>query len=252
LTYQASVPGGPVGEGRVQLLGAEGVSVISDIDDTIKITEIPAGKEVVALNTFFRPFASVGQPDNMNNMYNGSIPTPGGFTLGPGASFHYVSGGPWQLYEPLAAYLMGESHFPAGSFHLRTVDLGHSAIGQWNHLVEIAEKAFNLAQTQQPPIQQNDAYKQNATYKHKIDVIQKLMTALSGRKFLMFGDSGEYDPEVYGTILSQPRVSKMVKETTIREVKGLAADDPRRLAMKRMNMFVRVAPPIKPGKQFDS
>jgi len=43
------------------------------------------------------------------------------------------------------------------------------------------EKAFNLAQPSQ--IQQND------TYKHKIDVIQKLMTALPGRKFLMFGDS---------------------------------------------------------------
>jgi len=51
--------------------------VISDIDDTIKITEIPAGSEVVALNTFFRHFASVEQPDNMLSMYQGSISTPG-------------------------------------------------------------------------------------------------------------------------------------------------------------------------------
>src|SRR5260370_22693563 len=125
LSYEASVPGGPVGEGRVQLLGAEGVSVISDIDDTIKITEIPAGSEVVALNTFFRPFASVEQPDNMLSMYQG-------FTSKPGVSFHYVSGGPWQLYELLAAYLIDDRHFPAGSFHLRTRDLGHSAPGQWS------------------------------------------------------------------------------------------------------------------------
>ena len=240
LAYQASVSGGPVVEGRVRLLGAQGLSVISDIDDTIKITEIPAGTKVVALNTFFRPFASVVQPDNMVSMYSGSILTPGGLTLGPETSFHYVSGGPWQLYEPLAAYLIGDSHFPAGSFHLRTVDLGHSASGQWNHLVELAEKAFNLAQPEPDQIQQND------TYKHKIDVIEKLMTALPGRKFLMFGDSGEFDPEVYEAILSQPKFSKMVKETTIRDVKNLAANDPRRL--ESMKMFVRDAPPILHGK----
>ena len=233
LTYQASVSGGgPVGEGRVQLLGAEGVSVISDVDDTIKITEIPAGSEVVALNTFFRRFASVEQPDNMLSMYQG-------FTSNPGVSFHYVSGGPWQLYELLAAYLIDDRHFPAGSFHLRTVDLGHSATGQWS--VALVEKAFNLAPPQ-AQIQQND------TYKHKIDVIQKLMTALPGRKFLMFGDSGEFDPEVYGAILSQPKFSQMVKEITIREVKGLAPNDPRRLEMQRLKMIVRDAKPIIPGK----
>jgi phosphatidate phosphatase APP1 len=240
LTYQASVSGGsPVGKGRVQLLGAEGVSVISDIDNTIKITEIPAGSEVVVLNTFFRHFASVEQPDNMLSMYQGSIPTPGGFTLKPGVSFHYVSGGPWQLYRPLAAYLIDESHFPAGSFHLRTVNFGRSAIGQW--LVALAEKAFNLAQ---PPAQ----IQQNDTYIHKIDVIQKLMTAMPGRTFLMFGDSGEYDPEVYEAILNQQKFSQMVKETTIREVKGLAPNDPRRLKMRSVNMFVRDAPPIVHGK----
>jgi phosphatidate phosphatase APP1 len=161
-------------------------------------------------------------------------------------SFHYVSGGPWQLYRPLAAYLIDDMHFPAGSFHLRTVNLEHSAIGHWKDLVEVVEKAFNLAQPQPDQIQQND------TYKHKIDVIQKLMTALPGRKFLMFGDSGEFDPEVYGAILSQPKFLPMVKETSIRDVKRLAADDPRRLAMKSMKMFVRDAPPIVHGKsQFD-
>jgi phosphatidate phosphatase APP1 len=254
LTYEASVAGSPVGEGRVQLLGPEGVSVISDVDDTIKITEIPAGKKVVALNTFFRPFASVVQPDNMLSMYQGSISTPGGFTLNPGVSFHYVSGGPWQLYRPLAAYLIDDRHFPEGSFHLRTVDLGHSAGGQWNHLVELAEKAFNLAQPETAAqIQQNETYKQNDTYKHKIDVIQKLMTALPGRKFLMFGDSGEFDPEVYRAIKIQPKFSQMVKEITIRDVKDLAASDQRRLEnMRSMNMIVRKAPTIADGRsQFD-
>ncbi len=128
---------------------------------------------------------------------------------------------------------------------MRTVNFGRSAIGQW--LVALAEKAFNLAQ---PPAQ----IQQNDTYIHKIDVIQKLMTAMPGRTFLMFGDSGELDPEVYGAILSQPKFSQMVKETTIRDVKNLAANDPQRLqSMTSMKMIVRDAAPIVHGKsQFDA
>ncbi len=121
--------------------------------------------------------------------------------------------------------------------------MGQSAIGQGMRLVALVEKAFNLAQQPQP-----DQIQQNDTYKHKIDVIQKLMTALPGRKFLMFGDSGEFDPEVYGAILSQPKFSQMVKEITIREVKGLAPNDPRRLEVQRLKMIVRDAKPIVPGK----
>jgi phosphatidate phosphatase APP1 len=47
----------------------------------------------------------------------------------------------------------------------------------------------------------------------------------------MFGDSGEYDPEVYETILNQEKFRPMVTETSIRDVKGLAANDPRRQKM---------------------
>jgi len=42
------------------------ISVISDIDDTIKITEIPAGPKVVVWNTFFRDFAAAS---GMATMY---------------------------------------------------------------------------------------------------------------------------------------------------------------------------------------
>jgi len=241
LTYHASVADGIASEGRVQLLAPQGLSVVSDIDDTIKITEIPAGAEIVALNTFFRAFASVDQPDNMAKMYNGTIPTPGRHALDARVSFHYVSGGPWQLYEPLSEYLIDQSHFPSGSFHLRSVDLAQSAHSEWKHLVELVENAFNLAQ---PAV----SVQQNETYKHKIKVIQELMSALPGRKFVMFGDSGEFDPEVYEAILGKPEFRQMVTETTIRDVKGLAADDRRRLEMQGMQIIVRdVARPIKHG-----
>ncbi len=60
LSYRA-ISRGVGSEGLVQLLGVpKGNQMISDIDDTIKITEIPAGTEVVLRNTFLRPdFAEV-------------------------------------------------------------------------------------------------------------------------------------------------------------------------------------------------
>jgi hypothetical protein len=47
LTYRATSKEHS-GIGRVQLIESTGISVVSDIDDTIKITEIPAGSKVVS------------------------------------------------------------------------------------------------------------------------------------------------------------------------------------------------------------
>jgi hypothetical protein len=44
------------GTGRVRLLEPQGRSVVSDIDDTIKVSEIPAGTRVVLRNTFLREY----------------------------------------------------------------------------------------------------------------------------------------------------------------------------------------------------
>ena len=70
--------------GRMRLIEPEGLSVISDVDDTIKITEIPAGPAIVMRNTFLRPY----------NAVPGMLENYGAF--GTDTSFHYVSGGPWQ------------------------------------------------------------------------------------------------------------------------------------------------------------
>ena len=68
LTYAASVSGGPVGEGRVQLLGAQGVSVISDIDDTIKITEIP-GRDAGRCAQHFLPSLRLSREAGQHAQY---------------------------------------------------------------------------------------------------------------------------------------------------------------------------------------
>lgn len=82
------------------------VRVISDIDDTIKISQV-RDKPALLLNTFCRPFRPV---PGMADLYRDWETA--------GARFHYVSGSPWQLYPPLAEFVR-DHNFPAGSFHMK-------------------------------------------------------------------------------------------------------------------------------------
>lgn len=92
-------------EGRIHLVKSHGLSVISDIDDTIKDTNVTSRKELVA-NTFFREFRNI---DGIAEVYQG--------LANEGADFHYVSSSPWQLVRPLTHFI--DQDFPRGTFHLR-------------------------------------------------------------------------------------------------------------------------------------
>ncbi|MBA4018730.1 MAG: hypothetical protein C0483_16305 [Pirellula sp.] len=96
--------------GRVHLIGPEGWSVVSDIDDTIKASNVLDKAELMR-NTFLREFRAV---DGMAEAYRE--------WSREGAAFHYVSGSPWQLYPALAKFADAED-FPQGSYHLRTFRL---------------------------------------------------------------------------------------------------------------------------------
>ena len=146
--------------GRIFPMEAEGVSVISDIDDTIKITEV-RNRKATLRNTFMREFEAV--PD-MAQFYLTA-------TNEPNVSFHYVSASPWQLYEPLAA-LVVSNDFPAGTFELKEF--------RWK------SKSF-LSLFSNPE-------------KYKPGVIEPLLKQFPKRTFILVGDSGERDPEIYGTL----------------------------------------------------
>lgn len=89
-------------------LGEEGVSVVSDIDDTIKHSEVHRRRELLR-NTFTRPFAAVpGMPAIYRKWHE------------EGVAFHYVSKSPCQLYLGLREWFDREE-FPPGSFHLRNI-----------------------------------------------------------------------------------------------------------------------------------
>ena len=170
------------GRGRIRLIEPDGVSLISDIDDTIKITDIPAGKDTVLKNTFCREFKSLPE---MAKSYSEMVDVP----------VHYVSGGPQQMFGPLYDYLIvGPGGFPEGTFHLNFFPKNILSA----ETVRLAVGGFT------------------STFNHKVDEITKLMNRFPRRQFILVGDSGEVDPEVYKRIRSER--PNQVKEIRIRDL----------------------------------
>jgi len=195
LTYRA-VSADHTGIGRVRLISPTGVSVISDIDDTIKVTEIPAGPRVVVANTFFKPFVPTTE---LNVTYNALAD----------AAFHYVSGGPWQLYRPVSAFLIGGRLFPEGSFHMK------SLTGGIRTPITSAEHLYRFVQP-------------DGTVQHKQFEIARIMRRFPGRRFVLIGDSGEHDPEVYRRVKEE--FGAQVQEIIIRDVTNSRTLAPARLS----------------------
>lgn len=186
LSFTALLPADDarVFRGEALLVAPDGISVISDIDDTIKISEVTDKKKLLE-NTFLKPFA----------------PAPGmaeayGRLAGKGAAFHYVSSSPWQLYPGLEAFRQ-EAGFPAGSIHLRVFRMKDSTV-------------FNMMKSSEET---------------KPPVINRLLSDYPQRSFIMIGDSGEKDPEIYGRIAREN--PGRVRHIYIRRVTPEAADDAR-------------------------
>ncbi len=96
--------------GRAQLIDNRGISVISDIDDTIKVTDVHCRRTLLE-NTFLHEFRAI---EGMADLYRQ--------WEAQGASFHFVSSSPWPLYSPLEEFLQATG-FPGGTFHLRSFRL---------------------------------------------------------------------------------------------------------------------------------
>ncbi|MFO7906635.1 MAG: phosphatidate phosphatase App1 family protein [Planctomycetota bacterium] len=104
--------------GVVHLCEPTGISVISDIDDTIKVSEA-GDRQRLLQRTFLEPFQAV---EGMAETYQQFAAA--------GARFHYVSACPWQFHQPLLAFLK-QKQFPDGSFHqkrFRIMDVSMSRL----------------------------------------------------------------------------------------------------------------------------
>lgn len=93
----------------IQVIEPAGVSLVSDIDDTVKRSGIIMGAKEVCRNTFVRELSEL-TVDGVGQWYRK--------LAGMGVQLHYVSNSPWQLYSLLEKYFK-VAGLPPGSFHLK-------------------------------------------------------------------------------------------------------------------------------------
>jgi len=145
--------------GKSLLIDSSGVSVISDIDDTVKLSYVTDHKKLFE-SSFFNDFKPV---EGMPELYQ--------VWADQGAKFHYVSSSPWQLYEPLKEF-MNQHGFPVATFSLKMIRFKDQTF-------------FNLFKS--------------AT-KTKPQAIEAILKQYPDRTFILLGDSGEKDAQVYAQI----------------------------------------------------
>lgn len=141
---------------EVIITESQGVSVISDIDDTIKHSAISSGAREIFRNAFIRELSDL-TIEGVREWYNKMAEM--------GVKFHYVSNSPWQLYPVISKYF-SLAGLPPGSFHLKQYS------GMLQGIFEpVAER--------------------------KKGTLDKISRDFPERKFILIGDSGEADLEVY-------------------------------------------------------
>ncbi|MEX2025866.1 MAG: App1 family protein, partial [Pirellulaceae bacterium] len=166
---------GSLSQGTVHLIPPQGVSIISDIDDTLKHSDV-ASRHTLLANTFLHEYQPIaGMAEQFQRWADA------------GAAFHYVSSSPWQLYRHLSSHL-AEEGFPEGTFHLRAFRLR-------DHLLR---RLLLLRRS------------------GKAAVIKGILRTFPRRKFVLVGDSGEADPEIYASL--GRRFPQQVARILIREV----------------------------------
>jgi phosphatidate phosphatase APP1 len=146
---------------QIPVVEREGLSVVSDIDDTVKVTEV-LDRGAMLERTFLEEFEAV---EGMAERYRG-------LEEERDPAFHYLSASPWQLLPFLESFLADEG-FPPGVFHLRQL---------------------------RPRSISSPADFASGSSEYKTATIERLIEDFPGRHFILIGDSSEHDPEVYGGI----------------------------------------------------
>ncbi|KAI9217073.1 hypothetical protein BC828DRAFT_392070 [Blastocladiella britannica] len=168
----------------VRIVGETGYTIISDIDDTMKVTEV-LNKGKAIENTLLNPFRPTVNHVPFYEMLNSKLASP---TTGS-PFFAYVSGSPHILYTPLREFL-ADKGFPAGEVYL---------------------SVFGVVDM--------DLWKGPQTQAHKFTSIRSIMKAYPKRSYVLIGDSGELDAETYGIMYREfPDVD--IKCIYIRKVHG--------------------------------
>ncbi len=158
--------------------------VISDVDDTVMHTGV-ANK----IKMFWRLFAQDAESrvafPGVASLYNALLNGPSGNEYNP---ILYVSRGPWGIYDMLDAFFKAHN-IPIGPILF---------LREWN--VTLRSPLPRRAED------------------HKQDLIRKMLDLYHELPFVLIGDSGQHDPEIYAEIVHEN--PGRVLAVYIREVSG--------------------------------
>lgn len=137
--------------------------IISDIDDTILQTDVTSRLKLkMMLHTLLKNAGRRQAFNGVSDFYQALSLGPAGVGFNP---FFYVSNSPWNLYDLLLDFLH-LNHFPRGPVLLRDFGLP-------------AEDSITNYKT------------------HKADMVERVLTTYPAMQFLLIGDSGEHDTDIY-------------------------------------------------------
>ena len=141
--------------------------VISDIDDTIVWTHV--GNRRRMLWSLVRSNAATRKPLAGVAAFYRALHD--GVAGDEGNPIFYVSSGPWNLYSPLVDFLRING-VPRGPLFLK--DWGRHTLHEW---------------------------RDHGT--HKLASVREIMSAFAHLPFILVGDSGEQDPEIYREVVRE-------------------------------------------------
>ncbi|KAI9149166.1 Phosphatidate phosphatase APP1 [Paramyrothecium foliicola] len=185
-TVEAIVPSGAQGilDMQMHYAGPEGWGIISDIDDTIKVTltSDPLG---ILRETFVNPATPIpGMPELYAEIKS---------FLPEDTPWFYLSASPYNLYPFLREFR--DEYFPPGTLILRDQS--------WRTIAGLLS-ALTMG-----------------TEEYKADRMKKINSWLPKRKMIVIGDSTQSDPEAYGEIYRA--VPGWIKMILIRKATDVAA-----------------------------
>ena len=156
-------------EGSLPLIAEDATLVISDVDDTIKVSEVYVSESRLLANTFYNT------PEPVPGMVQGYQDIKEQYA---NVNFFYVSGSPKQLFDTIESFII-DSGYPEGAVYLREFVLS-----------PVASELY-------------DFFDDNASYKHKVEAITSIIDDFPLANVMLIGDTGEKDPEVYSYIQKQ-------------------------------------------------
>lgn len=174
VVFQASVANKQLSAtGEIFLCDNQGVTFISDIDDTIKITGVTSSTQTL-INTFSGDFKPVPGMAEIYRHWEGQY----------NATFAYLTASPDQLYPFLREFFERE-RFPSGSAHMR-------------HFTWLDVNFISF-------------FMSSNYIKKKTETLMMFLQNTSQRRFVLLGDVFQKDPDIYASVYAQypDRIAKI-------------------------------------------